>query len=106
MSEIKAFFDEKLRSHLNDNEDLVEDIDATYLFNVDNESWYVDLTMFPPVIEAKTDEADCTIGITSEDLMAITNKELDGMSAYMQGKLKIDGNMALSLRLQSILEFD
>ena len=106
MSDIKNFFNVKLREHLNDNEDLVEDIDATYQFNVDSESWYVDLTQFPPVIEEKVSEADCTIGIASTDLIAIAEKELDGMSAYMQGKLKIDGNLALSLRLQAILDFD
>ena len=103
---ITDFFNVKLREHLNDNEDLVEDIDATYQFNVDTASWYVDMTQFPPVIEEKVSEADCTIGISSTDLIAIADNELDGMSAYMQGKLKIDGNMALSLRLQSILDFD
>ena len=105
MSDIKNFFDVKLREHLNDNEDLVEDIDATYLFNVDSESWYVDLTKFPPVIEEKTDEADCTIGIAATDLIAIADKKITGMEAFMQGKLKVD-NMPLSLRLQSILDFD
>ena len=107
MSEIKNFFEQKLVEHLNDNEELVEDIDATYQFNVtDNGSWFVDLTTFPPIIEEKSSTADCTIGISAEDLIAIANKELDGMSAFMQGKLKIDGDMGLSLKLQSILDFD
>jgi len=104
---VKDFFDSKLREHLNDNEELVEDIDATYQFDVtDNGSWFIDLTQFPPVIEEKSGKADCTIGITADDLMAIANKELDGMTAFMQGKLKIDGDMGLSLKLQPILDFD
>ena len=104
---VKDFFETKLVEHLNDNEELVEDIDATYLFNVEGEgSWFVDLTQFPVVIKAESLEADCTIGITAEDLMAIANKELDGMSAFMQGKLKIEGDMGLSLKLQPILDFD
>jgi putative sterol carrier protein len=104
---IKDFFENKLREHLNDNEELVEDIDATYLFNVtDNGSWFIDLTQFPPVIKEEVAQADCTIGISADDLMAIANKELDGMSAFMQGKLKIEGDMGLSLKLQSLLDFD
>ena len=104
---VKDFFETKLREHLNDNEELVEDIDATYQFNVtDNGSWFVDLTQFPPVIKEEAGEADCTIGISADDLMAIANKELDGMTAFMQGKLKIDGDMGLSLKLQPILDFD
>lgn len=104
---VKDFFETKLREHLNDNEELVEDIDATYQFDVaDNGSWFIDLTQFPPVIKEEVGEADCTIGISSDDLMAIANKELDGMSAFMQGKLKIDGDMGLSLKLQPILDFD
>ena len=104
---VKDFFEKKLMEHLSDNEELVEDIDATYLFKVEGEGdWFVDLTQFPPVIKAETVEADCTIGISSEDLMAIANNELDGMSAFMQGKLKIEGDMGLSLKLQPILDFD
>jgi len=104
---VKDFFEVKLLEHLNDNEELVEDIDATYLFNVEGQgSWFIDLTQFPAVIKAEAAEADCTIGISSEDLLAIANKELDGMAAFMQGKLKIDGDMGLSLKLQAILDFD
>ena len=104
---VKDFFENKLREHLNDNEELVEDIDATYQFNVkDAGNWFVDLTRFPPVIEQKEAQADCTIGISADDLLAIANKELDGMTAFMQGKLKIDGDMGLSLKLQPLLDFD
>ncbi len=54
----------------------------------------------------KREAINVSDGITAEDLIAIANKELDGMSAFMQGKLKIEGDMGLSLKLQPILDFD
>ena len=38
------------------------------------------------------------------DLMAMAEGKLDGMQAFMGGKLKIKGNMMLAQKLQSILE--
>ena len=38
------------------------------------------------------------------DLVAMAEGKLDGMQAFMGGKLKIKGNMMLAQKLQSILE--
>eukprot|EP00434_Breviolum_minutum_P045976 symbB.v1.2.041348.t1/scaffold8087.1/size7741/2 len=48
--------------------------------------------------------ADCTITMADADLMAMAEGKLDGMQAFMGGKLKIKGNMMLAQKLQSILE--
>ncbi|MBN2693224.1 SCP2 sterol-binding domain-containing protein [bacterium] len=108
MSDVKIFFEEKMMSHLKENQELVEDINATYQFNIEGAgNWFVDLTTFPPVIEAKiAEEADCTIGIKADDLMAIAKKELNGQMAFMTGKLAIDGNFGLALKLESLLDFE
>ncbi|MBE9506994.1 MAG: SCP2 sterol-binding domain-containing protein, partial [Chloroflexi bacterium] len=37
------------------------------------------------------------------DFVAIANGELNPISAFMQGKVKVSGDMALAMRLQSIL---
>jgi len=47
---------------------------------------------------------DCTITMADADLMAMAEGKLDGMQAFMGGKLKIKGNMMLAQKLQSILE--
>ena len=46
---------------------------------------------------------DCTITMADADLMAMAEGKLDGMQAFMGGKLKIKGNMMLAQKLQSIL---
>merc|ERR1712137_407146 len=48
--------------------------------------------------------ADCTITIADADFMAMSEGKLDGMQAFMGGKLKIKGNMMLAQKLGPILE--
>eukprot|EP00440_Ansanella_granifera_P049323 gb/GFBE01053439.1/.p1 GENE.gb/GFBE01053439.1/~~gb/GFBE01053439.1/.p1 ORF type:complete len:112 (+),score=53.22 gb/GFBE01053439.1/:1-336(+) len=57
--------------------------------------------------EIKTGEdakADCTITIADDDFIAMAEGKLDGMQAFMGGKLKVKGNMMLAQKLGPILE--
>mmetsp|Transcript_56861 Transcript_56861/g.90036 ORF Transcript_56861/g.90036 Transcript_56861/m.90036 type:complete len:111 (+) Transcript_56861:74-406(+) len=54
--------------------------------------------------KAGEEAADCTITMADADLVAMAEGKLDGMQAFMGGKLKIKGNMMLAQKLQSILE--
>jgi putative sterol carrier protein len=47
--------------------------------------------------------ADCTITISMSDFQKLINKELNPMTAVMMGKLKIDGDMSVAMKLQSFL---
>ena len=47
--------------------------------------------------------ADCTVVIAREDLEAMAKGELDPMSAMLRGRLKIKGDMAVAMQLQSML---
>merc|ERR1712194_220460 len=49
-------------------------------------------------------KADCTITIADADMVAMAEGKLDGMQAFMGGKLKIKGNMMLAQKLAGILE--
>jgi putative sterol carrier protein len=40
---------------------------------------------------------------TDKDLLAMVNGELNAVSAFMQGKVKIEGNMSLAIKLQGLL---
>ena len=48
-------------------------------------------------------ESDCTINITKEDLVEVVKGELNPMMAVMSGKIKIDGDMGVAMKLQSLL---
>ncbi|MCB9082519.1 MAG: acyl-CoA dehydrogenase family protein [Lewinellaceae bacterium] len=48
-------------------------------------------------------DADCTVSITSEDFQALLSGELNPMSAFMSGKIKVKGDMGVAMKLQSFL---
>lgn len=48
-------------------------------------------------------DAQCTIGVTLADLIAMFKGELNPTMGFMQGKLKIDGDMSVAMRLSSLL---
>ena len=47
--------------------------------------------------------ADCTISLTLETFEKMVKGELDGTSAFMQGKLRVAGDMGLAMKLGPIL---
>ncbi len=47
--------------------------------------------------------ADCTIIVSRDDLVAMTQGALDPTTAFMTGKLKINGDMSVAMSLQPLL---
>jgi putative sterol carrier protein len=47
--------------------------------------------------------ADTTIKVTWSDWQDMADGKLDGMTAFMQGKLKVEGDMSNAMQLQSVL---
>lgn len=64
---------------------------------------YLDAETVPNVVDGEEREAACTLTVTLADLQAIAAGELDGGTAFMMGKLKIDGDMGLAMKLQGLL---
>jgi putative sterol carrier protein len=56
--------------------------------------------------QAVTEEdgaADTTIKISWDDWQAMAAGQLDGMTAFMTGKLKVEGDMSNAMQLQGVL---
>lgn len=49
-------------------------------------------------------KAGCTITISDDDFVAMTTGELDGMKAFMSGKMKVTGNIMLAQKLSKIFD--
>jgi len=47
--------------------------------------------------------ADCKVVVAKDDLMAMSRGELDPTMAFMTGRLKMDGDMSVAMKLQPIL---
>ncbi len=48
-------------------------------------------------------DAECTVSLTLDDLMALVKGELNPTMGFMQGKLKLDGNMGVAMKLGSLI---
>ena len=47
--------------------------------------------------------ADCTVTVSKDDLVAMTQGAMDPTTAFMTGKLKIAGDMSVAMALQPLL---
>ena len=47
--------------------------------------------------------ADTIIRVSWADWEALSSGQLDGMTAFMQGKLKVEGDMSTAMQLQGVL---
>ena len=102
--EIITGFEEKLKA----SPDVGSSINAVVQFVVNGEGggiWSIDLTKQPGEIsEGASDSAACTLTMNAEDFVAMMNKEANPMTLFMSGKLKVGGDMSISMKLQSILD--
>ena len=47
--------------------------------------------------------ADCTIMVSKDDFESLAKGTLDPTAAFMQGKLKVNGDMGVAMKLQPLL---
>jgi putative sterol carrier protein len=76
---------------------------STVKFSTDQGVVYIDGNANPPTVSNDDKAADCTLKMTLDDFGDMISGKLDGMSAFMTGKLKIEGDMGVAMKLQSIL---
>ena len=63
----------------------------------------LDATQIPNLVSTSDSESDCTMVISIENFMALADGTLDGASAFMSGRLKIQGDMGIAMKLGAIL---
>ncbi len=54
-------------------------------------------------IESGANAADTTIRVSWDDWQQLASGQLDGMTAFMMGKLKVEGDMSNAMQLQGVL---
>jgi len=75
----------------------------SYVFEIEDAGvWQVDVTDGTIQVTEDGTEGDVTIRATEETFRAIANGEQNPTTAYMTGKLKIDGDMGAAMKLQKL----
>ena len=64
---------------------------------------YIDGQSTPNSVSNDDADADCTVGITLDDLAALVKGDLEPTTGFMMGKLKVSGDMSVALRLQRVI---
>ncbi|MBT3217604.1 MAG: SDR family NAD(P)-dependent oxidoreductase [Proteobacteria bacterium] len=83
--------------------ELVDQVGKVFAFELtDPESlWTLDLKNAPGSVgKGAGTAADCTLILSEEDFTAMTRGEADAMKLYMDGKLKISGDLMASQKLE------
>jgi putative sterol carrier protein len=75
----------------------------TVKFSTDQGVVYIDGMQSPPTVSNDDKAADCTLKMDFSDFSDLIGGKLDGMTAFMTGKLKIEGDMGVAMKLQTIL---
>jgi putative sterol carrier protein len=81
-------------------------LNAVFQFNLSGDEggeWFVEIKDNACNIGQGTHASpSVTLSLADKDWLAICNKQLDGMSAFMSGKLKATGNIMLAQRIASL----
>ena len=71
----------------------------TIKFVVADGSVYVDGTGEKNVVSENSEDAECTVNVEKDDLLAMLTGELSPMSAFMSGKLGVEGDMGVAMKV-------
>src|SRR5437868_3820564 len=99
-------FDTLLPEALTKNPDKAREVGAVYAFKVTGDGggeWTVDLAAPQPHIEKGARAgANCTISVANADFMSMLTNPALGMQLFMSGKLRVEGDPMLAMKLQKL----
>jgi 3-hydroxyacyl-CoA dehydrogenase/3a,7a,12a-trihydroxy-5b-cholest-24-enoyl-CoA hydratase len=92
---------EGLKERLAENTDLASEVNAVLQFNVTSpdSAWVVDMTGDGEVSEGTADEPATVFTIADSDLAELAGEEPDVQELYMQGTLRVDGDVTNARKL-------
>ena len=64
---------------------------------------FIDGRSQPNTVSNENRDADCTIGVALDDLEAMLAGDLAPTTAFMSGKLRVEGDMGVAMKLQSLM---
>ena len=104
--DIQKLFNEEIPAKIAEHGDAAKQVGATFQINITGDGggeWFINASDSGPSIQSGKQAADCTITLTSEDFQKFhENPQANGMQLFFSGKLKIDGNQMLAMKLSKL----
>ncbi len=101
-----SYINDVLKARIDGNPSRAKLIGGVFEFVLDGETggtWTLDLTQ-PVLREGPAEKMNCRIRMAAGDFLGLVNGTLGAMDAFKTGKLKVEGNLAMSLKLQVLLD--
>jgi putative sterol carrier protein len=77
---------------------------ATYRFDVDGAgSWLVAVDDGTVAVSESDADADCVIAVSEDTLLGIVRGEQNAMGAFLMGRISVEGDAGLAMRLRDLL---
>ncbi|WLR44197.1 SCP2 sterol-binding domain-containing protein [Bacillus carboniphilus] len=97
---------EQLTNNINQNPKFIENFEKTYQFSIKDEGVYSVAFSDNCVSyqEGDTESPACTIKCSSDNFIKLIKGKLNTTTAFMMGKIKVDGDISSALKLQSIIQ--
>jgi sterol carrier protein 2 len=101
----EQFFTVTLAERMAGNPDRAKKIGGVFEFVLDGDNggtWTLDLNA-PTVVAGKAEKMNVRIRMKAENFLAIVAGTMNEMQAFTQGLLKVEGNIAMALKLREVL---
>lgn len=102
----RDYFEKAVPELIKEKAAVLEEIDAVYEFQITGDSggtWTLRLRVEDAgVAEGGTDVADCTIIMEDQAFIKMVNGDISPQLAFLNGQLKVTGNMGLALKLTNL----
>jgi putative sterol carrier protein len=97
---VQEFFEVKMNRNLKEHPESLDGFDCVYQFEIDDQVWHLDLFQSEKQIaRGPHKDPDCSIKMSSENFEKLLKRDLNVPMALLTGKVKINGDKTLALKL-------
>jgi acyl-CoA dehydrogenase len=93
---------ESILPMINEKTANAEALGNTLRFDFGDSCLHIDGTGAANVVSTEKKDADCSVDVSLDDFKQLLSGELNPMGAVMSGKVKINGDMSVAMKLPSI----